>query len=404
MLNSFTLQLRDLAELSARVGFLSALVERSAGISILFLQVVVMGAGAYMAFQGSMSIGSLVSFQALFMTLSWSLSYVSQYVPNLVQAASSQQRIEELLREQPQVVDAPGAKRLPRFTEEIAFENVTFGYNSTQRNLDSVSFTIRAGEWVAFVGPSGAGKTSLLQLLARFYDPDVGRIMIDGQDIKTWTQESWRAQMGFVFQDSFLFNTNIRENIRMGKLNATDAEVEAAAQLASLHHWITSLPEGYDTLVGERGSRLSGGQRQRLVIARALVRNPAILILDEATSALDARTATVVDAVLKKVGKGRTVINIAHRLDSVMHADRIFVLDKGRIIEQGRHQELLASNGLYAHLWRDQHGTVGNAIDRANPVNVWDQGERPLPFPSEPEDDFLPIGGISTISRALSVL
>lgn len=356
MEQGFARQLRELAELSARVGFLNALVERSAGLSILFLQVAVLGTGAYLSIHDSLSIGSLVSFQALFMSLSWSLSYVAQYLPTLVQATSSQQRIHELLHEQPQVIDTPAGPPCSGFRREITFDNVTFGYNTTRATLEAVSFTIRRGEWVAVVGPSGSGKTSLVQLLARFYDPEAGSILVDGQNLRTWPQDSWRAQLGIVFQDSVLFNTTIRENIRMGKLDATDAEVESAAQLASLHHWIDSLPEGYDTLVGERGSRLSGGQRQRLAIARALVRNPAILLLDEATTALDAVTSAAVDAVLQAVIPGRTVVSVTHRLDSSLHADNILVLDQGHMVEHGRHTELLALNGLYAHLWRQQRG------------------------------------------------
>jgi ATP-binding cassette subfamily B protein len=357
-LSHFTQRLGALVQSSARVGFLSALVERSAGISILILQVVVMGVGAYMTFSGSLSIGSLVSFQSLFLALSWSLSYVTQYVPILLQAASGMQRIEELLRETPQVVDTPAATPLPRFQQEICFEDVDFGYTRAQRQLHGVRFTIRAGESVAFVGPSGSGKSTVLQLLTRFYDPDAGQVTLDGYDLRHVTQASLRTQCGIVFQDSFLFNTTIRDNIRVGKPGATDAEVEVAARAAELHDLIERMPEGYETVVGERGGRLSGGQRQRIAIARAMLRDPAILILDEATSALDAATEAAINLTLAHIGRGRTMIAVTHRLATVGKTDRIFVLNHGHLVEQGYHQELLASQGIYTQLWEKQSGFV----------------------------------------------
>jgi len=309
-----------------------------------------------MAYSGSLSIGSLVSFQSLFMTLSWSLSYVTQYVPNLVQAASGMQRIEELLGEQPQVVDAPEATLLPQFAKAIRFEDVAFSYTGGQRHLRGVSFTIQAGESVAFVGPSGSGKSTILNLLTRFYDPVAGQVAIDGYSLRQVTQASWRAQSGIVFQESFLFNTTIRENIRVGKPEATDAEVEAAARAAEMHDLIKSMSQGYDTVVGERGNRLSGGQRQRIAIARAMLRNPAILILDEATAALDVATEAAINLTLAQLARGRTVIAVTHRLASVGQSDRIFVLNHGQLVEQGRHQVLLARGGVYAQFWHKQSG------------------------------------------------
>jgi len=385
VLADFAQRLAALAQCSVRVGFLSALVERSAGISILILQIVVLGVGASMAYSGSLSIGSLVSFQSLFMTLSWSLSYVTQYVPHLVQAASGMQRIEELLGEQPQVVDAPEAPPLPRFTQAIRFEDVAFSYTDGQRHLRDVSFTIHAGESIAFVGPSGSGKSTILNLLTRFYDPMTGQVAIDGQDLRHVTQASWRAQSGMVFQESFLFNTTIRENIRVGQPDATEAAVEAAARAAEIHDLIESLPHGYETVVGERGNRLSGGQRQRIAIARAMLRDPAILLLDEATSALDVATEAAINLTLAQLARGRTVITVTHRLASVGQAARIFVLNHGQLVEQGRHQVLLARGGVYTQLWHKQSGfaisedgtsaTVDTARLRALPLlSALDEG------------------------------
>src|SRR5438046_581452 len=284
-------------------------------------------------------------------------------VPSLITATGGLQRIEDLLTRRPRVVDARGAQHLPRLAKEIRFEDVSFSYNGEQRQLDHISFTILAGETVAFVGPSGAGKSTILSLLARFYDVTTGAVTIDGHDLRRVTQESLRAQIGLVFQDTFLFNATIRDNIRMGKLDAADAQIEAAARAAEIHDLIMSLPRGYDTPTGELGAWLSGGQRQRIAIARAILRDPAILILDEATSALDPATETAIIATLKRIARHRTVVAVTHRLAAIHHADRIFVVDSGCVVEDGRHHELLHRGGLYHELWwKQSHGETDGSL------------------------------------------
>jgi ATP-binding cassette subfamily B protein len=252
------------------------------------------------------------------------------------------------------VADKPGAVILPKFQSCIRFESLAFGYHAHHRNLHDLSFQIDAGSSVAFVGPSGCGKSTILNLLMRFYDPTSGHVTYDGHDISLVTQASLRSDIGVVFQDTILFNTTIRENIRMGKLDASDAKVEAAARQAEMHEFITKLPQGYATLVGERGGRLSGGQRQRIAIARAILRDPRILVLDEPTSALDSETEAAINRTLERLGKGRTVVSVSHRLSAVANCDRIFVLDGGSLVESGSHSELVARNGLYARLWANQ--------------------------------------------------
>jgi ATP-binding cassette subfamily B protein len=358
----FTQQLQELARSSVRVGFLSALMERSSTMGFLLTYVLVTGLGAYMTFTETLSIGAFMSFQALFLTMSWALALGMQYVPHLVQATGGMQRIADLLTEVPQVSDLPEATPFPPLRQTIAFENVTFTYhNTTPRNLNDVSFTLQAGESVAIVGPSGSGKSTVLNLLMRFYDPTAGRITVDGHDVRDAAQDSWRSQIGLVAQESFLFNTTLRENIRLGRTDATPTEVEAAAGLAELHALIASLPDGYDTVVGERGGRLSGGQRQRVALARALLRHPALLLLDEATSALDPETEVTINTTLARVSRGRTVVTVTHRLASVMQADRILVFDAGQLVEQGRHADLLAQGGVYARLWDKQSGFLISA-------------------------------------------
>jgi ATP-binding cassette subfamily B protein len=349
--------LSQLVHSSTRTAFLSALVERSAGIGILTLHVVLLGAGTLMTLRGEISIGSLVSFQSLFLTLSWALSYVAQFAPNALLASGAARRIEELFDRTDGVTDSPEAIELPRFSQLIQFQHVTFSHDGSRPTLGDVSFDVHAGEFVAIVGGVGSGKSSLLKLLARFRDPDVGRIAIDGHDLRLVTQRSLRAQIGVVFQDAFLIDSSIRENIRLGKLDATDSEVEAAASLVGLHEQLEGLPLGYDTSIGPFGHQLSGGQRQLIAVARAVLRDPPILVLDEPTSALDARAAAVVQMTLDLVTRGRTVLMVTHRLSAAQRADRVLVMRDGRLDEHGTHDQLVARGGTYANLWNRREGS-----------------------------------------------
>jgi ATP-binding cassette subfamily B protein len=259
-----------------------------------------------------------------------------------------------LLHERPEIVDKPGATPLLVKKGEIKFDNVSFAYDAERPILKSVSFEVPAGKMVAIVGPSGAGKSTVSRILFRFYELASGKVTIDGQNIRDVTQKSLRAAIGMVPQDTVLFNDTILYNIRYGRPQATDAEVREAARLAQIHDFIMTLPQGYDSLVGERGLKLSGGEKQRVAIARTILKSPPILMLDEATSALDSHTEKEIQDALERVARDRTSLVIAHRLSTVVHADNIIVLDQGRIVEQGTHLELLARGGLYASLWARQ--------------------------------------------------
>jgi len=253
-----------------------------------------------------------------------------------------------------QVGEKEGAYDLPTISGEVAFEHVTFGYGSQSPVLLDIDIRVRAKEMVAVAGPTGAGKTSLMNLLCRFYDPQHGRISVDGHEIRDVTLKSLRSQIGIVLQTPFLFSGSIAENIRYGKPDASDKEVVEAAKAVGLHEFVISLPEGYGTNVGERGGRLSMGQRQLVSFARALLRDPKILILDEATSSIDAYTELLIQKALRKILSERTSIVIAHRLSTIRNADRIIVIDKGRIVQEGTHGELMKEGGLYSHLYEMQ--------------------------------------------------
>jgi subfamily B ATP-binding cassette protein MsbA len=258
------------------------------------------------------------------------------------------------------VNDKENAVTLPKVEGRISVENVTFSYDDKHNALENVSFEVSPGQMIAFVGPSGAGKSTIANLIPRFYDVNDGAIKIDGYDIRDVKLNSLREQIGIVPQETLLFNTTVLENIRYGRLDATDEEVIAAAKAANADKFINDLPKGYQTLIGERGLNLSGGQRQRMAIARAMLKNPQILILDEATSALDTESEKIVQAALDELMVGRTSFVIAHRLSTIFAADQIFVIDKGRICEHGTHAELLKLGGVYSNLYNIQFGKVEN--------------------------------------------
>jgi ATP-binding cassette subfamily B protein len=303
---------------------------------------------------GNLTIGDLVLVNAYLLQLSAPLFLLGMVYREVKQALTNMERLFGLLDERQDVQDRPDAVELETERPEVRFEDVVFGYDDRRRILHGVDFVILPGGTVAVVGHSGAGKSTLTRLLYRFYDVDGGRILVDGRDIRDYTQASLRGAIAIVPQDTVLFNDTIYYNIRYGHTEATRDEVEAAARAAHIHEFIMSMPDGYETEVGERGLKLSGGEKQRVAIARALLKNPKILIFDEATSALDSESEKSIQAELERIQVGRTTLSIAHRLSTVMNADLILVMDGGRIVERGRHGELLAADGIYARMWRLQ--------------------------------------------------
>jgi ATP-binding cassette subfamily B protein len=363
--------------------FLSTMVERTVTISVLLLHLVVLAIGAYLATKGQITIGTFVTFESAFWEVSYNIAHVMHFIPVSIQSAAAVRHIQELLDEPTRGADRPGAPDLPRITNDITFDRVTFQYEGAQQPvLDNLSLKLNVGKTIAIVGPSGSGKSTLLNLILRLYVPDEGRLTIDGVDIRKVTRESLRSSMAVVFQENMLFNMSIRENIRLGKEGASDEEVEQAARKAEIHRYIMSLPQKYDTPVGERGDTLSGGQRQRIAIARAIIRNPSVLLLDEATSALDQTTEAAINRTLLKLAEGRTMIWSTHRLTSVVEMDEIIVISGGRAIERGTHAELLAKNGAYRKLWDDQ-GHVPHPADEADEDDDDDDDD-------DDEDDGIP--------------
>ena len=269
--------------------------------------------------------------------------------------AGAADRVFDVLDLPELIQNKANAQLLPHVKGNVSFNNVSFAYNTDEPILDNVSFSATPGQVVALVGPSGAGKSTVASLLPRFYDVTGGSIVIDGLDIREVTMESLREQVGIVPQETMLFNGSVYDNILYGRLDATEEEVMAASKAANAHNFITELPNGYDTQLGDRGVNISGGQRQRIAIARAILKNPQILILDEATSALDTESERVVQEALDRLMVGRTSFVIAHRLSTIKNADKILVMEKGKIVEEGNHDELMAKDGLYAHLYQIQY-------------------------------------------------
>jgi ATP-binding cassette subfamily B protein len=301
------------------------------------------------------------------------------------QAVIDIEKMFSVLSRRAEITDVAGAKPLMVTSGTVRFDNVQFAYEPDRTILKGLSFEVPAGKTVAIVGPSGAGKSTISRLLFRLYDVSSGRILIDGQDIRTVTQASLRASIGMVPQDTVLFNDTIRYNIRYGRWDATDAEVEGAARLAQIDSFIRMSPKGYETQVGERGLKLSGGEKQRVAIARTVLKAPPILVLDEATSALDSHTEQEIQDALERVSRNRTSLVIAHRLSTIVAADEIIVLDQGRIAERGTHAQLLAANGLYASMWNRQR-EAQEARERL--ARIADENEAPNRVPP-PVDDTL---------------
>lgn len=319
------------------------------------LTLVVLVVGAWLSFNNQLSYGELVSFVLYTNVLIKPIDKISALLELYPKGMAGFKRFQELLSEQPEVQDRVGAIDVPYLHGDIKFENVTFGYEEDKTILDNISFELKAGEMTAFVGPSGAGKTTICSLIPRFYDVKSGSISIDGIDIRDMTKRSLREQIGIVQQDVFLFTGTIRENIAYGKRGATEEEIQHALKKAHLEEFVQGLSEGLETQIGERGLKLSGGQKQRLAIARMFLKNPPILILDEATSALDTETEKIIQDSLAELAENRTTLVIAHRLATIKDADRVIVVTPNGIEEDGSYNELIAENGIFARLHQHQY-------------------------------------------------
>jgi ATP-binding cassette subfamily B protein/subfamily B ATP-binding cassette protein MsbA len=304
---------------------------------------------------GQLTLGALLVFLTYLALVHGQMKTLAGLYASFQEIGAAVDRVLEVLEAEAEVKDQPGAVPLGRVCGEVRLEGVTFGYEADRAVLKDVSLEVPAGQTVALVGATGAGKTTLAGMIARFFDPWRGRVLVDGQDVRGVRLQSLREQVGLVLQEPFLFPLTIAENIAYGKLGASRSEIEASARAANLHEFIERLPKGYETVVGERGATLSGGEKQRLSIARALLKDAPILILDEPTSALDAETERLIMGALRRLLRGRTTFIIAHRLSTIRHADRIVVLDEGRVIESGSHAELLARRGAYACLYHAQY-------------------------------------------------
>ncbi|MBD1222338.1 ABC transporter ATP-binding protein [Virgibacillus halodenitrificans] len=332
-----------------------AIVHSNIYMLMRLITLLVLVVGAWFTYTGQLSTGELVSFVLFVNVLFNPIQKITALLELYPKGMAGFKRFTELLDTEAEVQDQPNAKQISHLNGDISFNKVTFGYEKTQEPvLNALSFSIQAGETIAFVGPSGAGKTTICSLIPRFYDVESGSITIDGIDLRDMTKESLRKQIGIVQQDVFLFTGTLKENIAYGNRDATDEEIKHAARQAHMEEFINELPDGYETQVGERGLKLSGGQKQRIAIARMFLKNPPILILDEATSALDTETETIIQKALTELAKERTTLIIAHRLATIKNADRIMVVTKSGIEEEGSHEELLQRDGIFAHLHKVQ--------------------------------------------------
>ncbi|MEA3321666.1 MAG: ABC transporter ATP-binding protein [Bacillota bacterium] len=315
-----------------------------------------LGFGGYLVINGQLSEGSLVAFFSLVWYIVWPIANLGFVINQFSQAKASGERLLEILEAEEDIQDSPDAKDAPNLNGHVTFEDVTFRYpNEDKTALENVSFDVPPGKQIGLIGATGSGKTSITQLITRFYEPQSGRILIDGEEVNKYSLYSLRNQIGFVLQESFLFSSTIKSNIAYGRPNASMEEIVRAAKMAQAHDFIMELPDGYDTMLGERGMGLSGGQKQRIAIARALILDPSILVLDDATSAVDMQTEFNIQRELKAALAGRTTFIIAHRISSLKHADEILVLEEGKVVERGTHDELVQKNGAYRRIYDIQY-------------------------------------------------
>lgn len=333
---------------------LSSLLTPTVEFLAAVIVAVILWFGGYQVINGALTAGSLIAFLTYAVNLANPVKRISRVYGTINKAMAAAERVFEVLDTEEELKDKPDAKPLPKITGTVTFDHVSFGYKKDVEVLHDLSLTAKSGQVIAFVGPSGAGKSTIANLIPRFYDVTAGAIKIDGIDVRDVTIKSLREQIGVVPQETMLFSGMVKDNIRYGRLDATDEEIIAAAKAANAHNFIMNLTDGYETKIGERGITLSGGQRQRIAIARAILKNPRILILDEATSALDTESEEIVQEALDKLMVGRTSFVIAHRLSTIVHADKIIVLENGKVKESGTHEELMKTGGLYSHLYNIQ--------------------------------------------------
>lgn len=359
-----------LMDLSVRAGFLAYIAQRLPAVAFFLVCLVIFGVSSALAIRGRLSVGEVVSFQVLVLGLSNAISNLTWVTPLILSASASVERLNEIYRERPAIRDRENARSLDTFESRISFDGVSFTYVSAssarEHTLDDLSLSIDKGDFAIFVGPNGSGKTSLFHLLVRLYDPDSGRITVDGVDLRDLRLSSLRSLIGFVSQETVLFDLSIRDNVRMGRLDARDEEIWEALDAAEVGDHVRRLPNGLQTLVGERGAKLSGGERQRVALARALVRRPEILILDEATSALDPVNEAELLSTIRRLSTERrmTVLAATHRLHVAPIATRVIVMHEGRVESDGRHEELLEQAGTYASLWQ-------SAVAGTSPRRRW---------------------------------
>ncbi|MGQ9514486.1 MAG: ABC transporter ATP-binding protein, partial [Thermoproteota archaeon] len=354
MVQRFDNRNKELYNIGMKTTKLSSITWPSLGLIVGVGNTAIFWYGGLQVIGEQATLGELVAFTMYLGMMTWPIMSIGFILSRYQRAMVAAQRIFEVLDTEPEVKESPNAIELPNLKGGVRFKDVTFGYDSNKPILKNLNLSVSPGEKVAIIGATGSGKSTLIKLIPRFYDPQGGRILVDDYDVKNVKIASLRRQIGIVHQDVFLFPLSIRENIAYGKPNATQEEIEAAAKIARIHDFIEALPQRYDTKVGERGITLSGGQRQRVAIARSLLINPSILILDDSTSSVDADTEREIYEALKELVKNRTVFIVTQRLSTLKLADRIVVIEGGKIVEDGKHEELLRRNGVYARLYMAQ--------------------------------------------------